>query len=242
MRRTTLAVLVASAVALLAPAAAQALNVYAATSLTNVLPALDKSPTYSFGGSSTLQLQIERGAPADVFASASPAEAQALFREGLCTRPVTFAVNRLVLLIPDSNPGKVTSAYSLRSGGRNLSIGTAGVPIGAYTRQLLKRMRLSSILSSNTVSQQTNVGQVSAQVALGSADAGFVYYTDGLAVKDRTKMISLPKWAQPPVRYQICTVRRPGADTSGAAAFIKEVTGKAGRGALKASGFGLPPR
>ena len=55
-------------------------------------------------------------------------------------------------------------------------------------------------------------------------------------------MISLPKWAQPPVRYQICTVRRPGADTAGAAAFIKQVTGKAGRGALKAYGFGLPPR
>ena len=27
-------------------------------------------------------------------------------------------------------------------------------------------------------------------------------------------MISLPKWAQPPVRYQICAVRRPGADTA----------------------------
>ena len=106
MRRTTLAVVVASAVALLAPAAAQALNVYAATSLTNVFPALDKAPTYSFGGSNTLQLQIERGAPADVFASASPNEAQALFREGLCTRPVTFAINRLVLLIPQRQPGQ----------------------------------------------------------------------------------------------------------------------------------------
>ena len=86
------------------------------------------------------------------------------------------------------------------------------------------------------------MGQVASQVALGAADAGFVYYTDGLAVKDRTKMISLPKWSQPPVRYQICAVRRDGADTSGAQAFIKEVTGKAGRAALKGYGFGLPPR
>jgi molybdate transport system substrate-binding protein len=177
-----------------------------------------------------------------VFASASPTEAQQLFHQGLCTRPVTFAINRLVLLIPNDNPGGVTSVYSLRSGGRRLSIGTAGVPIGAYTRQLLRRMRLSSILSTNRVSQQTNVGQVAAQVALGSADAGFVYYTDGLSVKDRTKMIGLPKWAQPPVRYQICAVRRTGADTAGAQAFIKEVTGKAGRAALKGYGFGLPPR
>jgi len=242
MRRTTLAALLAGAVALAAPAAAQAVNVYAATSLTNVFPALDKSPRYSFGGSNTLQLQIERGAPADVFASASPHEAQTLFREGLCTRPVTFAINRLVLLIPNANPGNVTSVYSLRTGGRRISIGQAGVPIGAYTRQLLKRMRLSSILSSNRVSQQSNVGQVSSQVALGSADAGFVYYTDGLAVKDRTKMLSLPKWAQPPVRYLICTVKRAGVDTAGAKAFIDKVTGRAGRGALKAYGFGLPPR
>lgn len=242
MRRTTLAALLAGAVALAAPAAAQAINVYAATSLTSVFPALDKSPRYSFGGSNTLQLQIERGAPADVFASASPHEAQTLFHEGLCTRPVTFAINRLVLLIPNANPGNVTSVYSLRSGGRRISIGQGGVPIGAYTRQLLRRMRLSSILSSNRVSQQSNVGQVSSQVALGSADAGFVYYTDGLAVKDRTKMLSLPKWAQPPVRYLICTVKRAGVDTAGAKAFIDRVTGRAGRGALKAYGFGLPPR
>jgi molybdate transport system substrate-binding protein len=242
MRRTTLAAMLAAAVALAAPAAAQAVNVYAATSLTNVFPALDKAPKYSFGGSNTLQLQIERGAPADVFASASPHEAQTLFHEGLCSRPVTFAINRLVLLIPNANPGDVTSVYSLRTGGRRLSIGQAGVPIGAYTRQLLKRLRLSSIFSSNRVSQQSNVGQVSSQVALGSADAGFVYYTDGLAVKDRTKTISLPKWAQPPVRYQICTVKRAGVDSAGAKAFIDKVTGKAGRGALKAYGFGLPPR
>jgi molybdate transport system substrate-binding protein len=155
---------------------------------------------------------------------------------------VTFAINRLVLLVPNANPGNVTSVYSLRSGGRRLSIGSAGVPIGVYTRRLLRRMRLSGILTANRVSQQTNVGQVASQVALGSADAGFVYHTDGLAVKDRTRMISLPKWAQPPVRYQICTVKRAGSDTAGAKAFIDQVTGKAGRRALKAYGFGLPPR
>jgi molybdate transport system substrate-binding protein len=242
VRRTTLAALLAAAVALAAPAVAQAINVYAATSLTGVLPALDKAPKYSFGGSNTLQLQIERGAPADVFASASPPEAQALFHEGRCTRPVTFAINRLVLLIPNANPGHVTSVYSLRSGGRRLSIGQAGVPIGAYTRQLLRRLRLSSILSSNRVSQQSNVGQVASQVALGSADAGFVYYTDALAVKSRTRTIGLPKWAQPPVRYQACTVKRAGVDAAGAKAFIDKLTGRAGRGALKAYGFGLPPR
>src|SRR3954451_21182508 len=124
----------AAALVLAAPASAQAVTVYAAASLSSALPRIDSSPRYSFAGSNQLQVQIERGAPADVFASASPGEAQALFREGRCSRPVTFATNILVLLIPKDNPGDVRSVYSLRTGDRRLAIGTAGVPIGNYTR------------------------------------------------------------------------------------------------------------
>ena len=90
-RRVRTALLLAGALVLAAPAAAQAFTVYGAASLSAALPRIDGSPKYNFAGSNQLQLQIERGAPADVFASASPAEAQALFREGRCSRPVTFA-------------------------------------------------------------------------------------------------------------------------------------------------------
>jgi molybdate transport system substrate-binding protein len=227
--------------ALAVPASAQAVNVYAAASVRDAFPQIG-SATFNFAGSNQLQQQIERGAPADVFASASPAEAQALFRAGRCTRPVTFATNVVVLLVPESNPGNVKSVYSLRSGGRRLAIGTAGVPIGDYTRKLLRRMRLTSILSSNTVSQESNVSSIVSKVALGSADAGFAYVTDGKIAADRTKTIRLPSWAQPPVRYQICRVRRSGADSSGAKSFISKVLGSKGRRVLRAGGFGLPPR
>ena len=240
MRRLLLPLLAAG---VLAPAAsADALTVYAAASLRNAFPAIDSSPDYNFAGSNTLQAQIERGAPADVFASASPKEARALFREGRCTRPVTFATNILVLLVPDSNPGNVRSVYSLRSGNRRLAIGSAGVPIGDYTRLLLRRLRLSGILSSNTVSQERDVSSITAKVALGSADAGFVYHTDAKASGGRTREIRLPKWAQPPVRYQMCIVRRSGGDGRGAQAFIDKVRSTAGRRALRRAGFGLPPR
>ena len=242
-RNRTVRLALAAVVALLAlPAPAQALNVYAATSLATAFPQVTSAVAYSFGGSNTLQLQIERGAPADVFASASPDEAQALFREGRCTRPVTFATNTLVLLVPKSNPAGIRSVYSLRAGGLRLAIGNAAVPIGAYTRKLLARLRLSSVLQRNTVSQESNVGGVVAKVALASADAGFTYLTDGRAAADRTTSIALPRWAQPPVRYQICAVRRPGADTSGAQNFISRVTTRAGRNVLRRNGFGLPPR
>jgi molybdate transport system substrate-binding protein len=234
--------LAAIALALAAPSAASALTVYGAASLSSAFPKIDGSATYNFAGSNQLQLQIERGAPADVFASASPNEAQALFREGRCSRPVTFATNVLVVIVPSSNPARIRSVYSLRSGRHRVAIGTAGVPIGAYTRQVLRRMRLSSILQTNTVSQEPNVNSIVAKVSLGSADAGFAYVTDARAAGNRLKAIRLPRWAQPPVRYQICAVRRPGADTRGAQRFIDRVVASAGRRVLKSFGFGLPPR
>jgi molybdate transport system substrate-binding protein len=241
-RRTRTALAIALALGLAAPAAASALNVYAATSLREVFEQIDTGPTYNFGASNTLQLQIERGGPADVFASASPQEAQALFRGGNCERPVTFATNKLALLVPKGNPAGITSVYTLRKGGFRLAVGNPGVPIGSYTRTLLRRLGLSSILKNNTVSGESNVGNVVSKVALGSADAGFAYVTDGKVAADRTDVIRLPRYAQPPVRYQICTVKRSGVDASGASAFIAKVRSDRGRELLKAAGFGLPPK
>jgi len=234
--------LVLLACALLVPAAAaQALNVYAAASLREALPRIAPA-RFNFAGSNQLQLQIERGAPADVFASAEPTEARALFRQGRCTRPVTFATNRLVLVVPSRNRAGIRSAYSLRRGRLRISVGTAGVPIGAYTRRLLARMRLSSVLRSNAVSQEPNVAGVLSKVALGSADAGFVYHTDALAARGRVRELALPRWAQPPVRYHACVVRRRGGDGAGGNAFLRRLTSTPGRRVLRRYGFGLPPR
>lgn len=231
----TLALLVA------APAAAHAITVYAAASLREAFPRIAPKQGYNFAGSGALQLQIERGAPADVFASASPKEAQALFRAGLCTRPVTFATNVVVLLVPEGNPGNIRSVYNLRRGSRRLAVGVPGVPIGDYTRKLLARMRLSSILTTNTVTLEANVAGITSKVALGSVDAGFAYRTDGRIVADRVDVIGLPLWAQPPVRYQACVVRRDGVDTAVAQKFINKLVSRQGRAILKSGGFGLPP-
>jgi molybdate transport system substrate-binding protein len=241
-RRLRVALLVAAAAALAAPAGAQAVTVYGAASLSTAFPVIDRSPTYNFAGSNQLQLQIERGAPADLFASAGPAEATALFREGRCTRPVTFATNILVMVTPRGNPARLRSVYGLRAGGRRLAVGTAGVPIGGYTRQLLRRMHLTSILDANTVSLEPNVNSIIAKVGLGSADAGFSYYTDYRAARSRLGVIRLPTWAQPPVRYQMCVVKRPGANTAAADAFMRKVLATNGRRVLKRFGFGLTPR
>jgi molybdate transport system substrate-binding protein len=224
------------------PTAAMALNVSAATSLTNVMPEIKRDASYSFGGSNTLQLQIERGAPADLFLSAEPNEAQALYREGRCQRPVTFATNKLVLIVRQGDPQQIGSIYGLRKGGLNLSVGNATVPIGDYTRRLLRRLRMSSVLTTNKVSQQSNVGQVLSQVAFGGADAGFVYVTDARTQPDRIDSLSVPQWAQPAVRYQGCVVIRDGGDTAGAQALLDGIRSSRGRGLLKRFAFGLPPK
>ena len=241
-RRMRVILLLATALVLAAPAAAQAFTVYGAASLSSAFPVIDSSPTYNFAGSNQLQLQIERGAPADLFASASPAEPAALFKEGRCSRPVTFATNILVMVTPTNNPAGLRSVYGLRTGSHRLAVGTAGVPIGVYTRQLLRRMQLTSILSTNTVSLEPSVNSIIAKVGLGSADAGFSYFTDYLAAKNRLRVFRLPTWAQPPVRYQMCVVKRPGADTASANRFMQRVLSTQGRRVLKRFGFGLTPR
>jgi molybdate transport system substrate-binding protein len=225
-RRVRMALALALALGLAAPAAASALSVYAASSLRDVFSQIDPRPTYNFAASNTLRLQIERGAAADVFAAASTQEPQALFKKGKCGRPVTFATNKLVLLVPKGNPGN------------KLAVGSKGVPIGDYTRSLLRRLGLSSVLTKNTVSQESSVANVVSKVALGSADAGFAYVTDGRIAGDKVRAIRLPRYAQPPVRYQMCAVK-PGA---GATAFMSAVRSSRGRSLLKAAGFGLPPK
>jgi molybdate transport system substrate-binding protein len=215
-------------------------TVYAASSLRVVLRDIDAAVPYSFAGSGALQQQIEQGAPADVFASASPQEAQALFRAGRCDRPVTFATNRLVLLVPAGSP--IHRLADLRRRDLRLAVGAATVPVGRYTEAALGRVGLHRLLDGPRVSREKDVAGVTAKVALQSADAGFVYHTDALATADRTREIALPAAARPHVAYQLCAVRRAGARTDAARAFIARVTGADGRRVLARRGFGLPPR
>jgi molybdate transport system substrate-binding protein len=239
LRRTTLAIIVAAAAALAAPAAASALNVYAATSLTDAFAALNKGPTYSFGGSNTLRTQIERGAPADVFASASPIYTQDLYRDGLIGKPRAFATNSLVLAVPRSNPAKIHSVFDLAKRPK-LKLVVAGqkVPIGLYTREVLKRVALLRVLR-KAVSQEPDAKGIVGKLALGEADAGFVYATDVRAASSRLIAVPLPKRSQPTVRYEVAVVQ--GSNNREAALeFVADLLSTDGRRELAKAGFGLP--
>src|SRR6478609_645159 len=157
--RATLAVFVAMLVtagavvvgeATAAPRAHEAqLTVYAAASLTDAFPRLDPSQTYSFGGSNALAAQITLGAPADVFASANTTLPAQLYAKGLCSKPVVFTRNRLVIVVPKSNPANIHGIYDLAKSGVKLDIAGPGVPVGSYTLQILKNMNLTNAVLAN---------------------------------------------------------------------------------------------
>ena len=230
--------------ALVVPASvsgATTLTVLAAASLMEVFPNIDKSERYSFAGSDQLALQIRQGAPADVFASASPKYTELAYRDGYVQKPVVFATNKLIVLVPESNPAGIKSVYDLRRPGLKLVIGDKTVPIGTYTRQILDALGITNDVMTNVVSQETDVKGIVSKVALGEADAGFVYRTDARAVASRTRSIALPGWAQPPIRYEIAVVKA-SSHAAAARAYIKKVMSPRGRRLLAAAGFGLPKR
>jgi molybdate transport system substrate-binding protein len=239
-----LVVAVALAAALVFPAATSAgggITVFAAASLTGIFPKIAPVPRYSFAGSDQLAFQIRQGAPVDVYAAASPKYPELLYRDGLVRKPAVFATNRLVILVPRSNPARIGSAYDLRRSGVKLVVGDPSVPIGSYTRQILDTLGITSEVLKNVVSQETDVKGIVAKVALGEADAGFVYVTDAKAVASKTKTIPLPTWAQPPIRYEIAVVSSTSR-AKAARAFVAKVLSKRGRALLAAAGFGLPKR
>ncbi|HEY6031987.1 MAG TPA: molybdate ABC transporter substrate-binding protein [Gaiellaceae bacterium] len=218
-----------------AASAASPVTVFAAASLTDVFPRIAPAARYSFGGSNTLAAQVRQGAPADVFASANTALPWQLYRDGLVARPVVFTRNALVLIVPRSNPARIHSVFDLRADGTRLVVAAAAVPVGGYTRQALQKLGLSSVLQ-NVVSEETDVREVLAKVALGEADAGFVYATDAKTVPGKVRVFALPAGAQPVVAYAMAVVSS-SPQRAAAQAFVQQVLSKAGQAKLRAAGF-----
>ena len=213
--------------------------VLAAASLTEVLPRIAPDAAYSFGSSNALAEQVRRGAPFDVYFSASPVYTQALYQEGRVRKPVAFATNSLVVIVPRSNPAKIKTIFDLAKRPK-LKLVVAGpkVPIGLYTREVLKRLGLLKVLK-RTVSFEPDVKGVVGKVALGQADAGFVYLTDIAPVATRIRAIAIPARAQPTVVYELALAAKP-IDLESAQDLVIAVLAPDGRRQLRAARFGLP--
>ena len=209
-------------------------TVFAAASLTDAFPKIAPHARYSFAGSNALAAQIRQGAPADVFASANMKLPLGLYADGLCSKPVAFTRNALVLIVPRSNPAHLRTVYDLRRRGVKLVIAAQGVPVGDYTLQVLQKLKLTGVLR-HVVSRETDVREVLAKVALGEADAGFVYSTDARTVPRKVRVLRIPPRGRPNVEYGVCVVLH--GDKAAGHRFVVRVLSPAGQRVLRRYGF-----
>ena len=165
--------------------------------------------TISTDSSSTLETQIEQGAPADVFLSADTTNPAKLVTKGLnAGDPVKFAGNLLTVIVPTANPAGITSPADLAKTGVKVIGAGATVPITKYATMLVANLAKEAgypagfvaAYNANVVSQEDNVAAVVSKIELGEGDAAIVYVTDA---KTSTKVttITVPADANVPATY-----------------------------------------
>ena len=194
------------------------LKVFAASSLTEAFrdvealfeaahPEVDV--VLSFAGSQTLRLQIERGARADVFASADPAQMELLSGAGLVEDERPFAYNAMAVIVPPGNPAGIESFRDLPRAER-LVVGTENVPAGAYARRILAAggeffgPGFREAVKERIVSEESNIRLVRAKVERGEADAAIVYRTDALGA--RVRVVPVPANLNVEAEYVVAVV------------------------------------
>ena len=185
---------------------------------------------YQFGGSDILAAQIEQGARPDVYAAANTKLPAMLHAKGLLGTPVTFARNELVIAVPATS--KITSIADLERAGTTLVIGSPTVPVGAYTRTVLRRLgSAAKRILANVRSQEPDVGGIVGKLTTGAADAGFTYVTDVKASHGKLRAVALPPSLGP--RTSLAAAVVTGSRHAAAArAFVASLTAGAGQRAL----------
>lgn len=242
-----------------APAIKGSLTVFAAASLTDAFKemktAIERANpgatvTYSFAGSPTLRTQLDQGASADVFASADQQNMQGAQQDGtIAGQPRVFAQNKLSVIVPSANPGRVSSVHELSKPGLKLVLAQKDVPVGRYARETLTKLSAdpsygagySAEVLANLKSEEANVKNVVAKVQLGEADAGIVYRTDVTpSVRAAVAIIDIPDQFNVIAQYPIAGVKH-ARNEAGAQAFIDYVLSPAGQSILATYGFAPAP-
>jgi len=236
------------------PAEGGELTVFAAASLTDAFAAIEQeleaanpnlSITYNFGGSQALMTQLEEGAQADVFASANVAQMDAAIAAGLVAgAPLPFTHNRLAVVTPADNPADIQSAADLGKDGVLLVLAQPEVPAGRYARESVCLMATDTAtygagfierVAANVVSEEEDVRDVLAKVALGEADAGIVYVSDAVAAGDQVHVVDIPDEVNVIATYPVAILA--GGDEALGPAFVSYLLGDEGQATLERYGF-----
>jgi molybdate transport system substrate-binding protein len=230
-------------------AAGATLTLFAASSLTDAVATLreafnqahpDIEVRVAFSGSQVLRLQIEQGAPVDLFLSADTAHMDALTAGGFVSSSQVFAQNQLVVIVPTENPASIHAFAELERAER-IVLGTEAVPVGRYAREVLANAAnrygqpFVDRVFERVVSEESNVRLVRAKVALGEADAAIVYRTDALHAEG-VVAIAIPGDLAVIADYTIGTVSH-GSNLIASNAFLDFLDTDSAHRALTTSGF-----
>lgn len=204
--------------------------------------------TANYGSSSQLRTQLLEGAKADIFASADLLQMEQVKKAGLVDVDgvaKVFARNRLVLIVPKGNPGKVTTLADLAKPDVKFVTTAADVPIGAYARTALKNLAsdpangdgYDAKVLANIVSEEANVRHIVVKVQLGEADAGICYATDVPAVPaGGVTTIDIPDAANVVAEYPIAVLKSAKAPAT-ARRLISFISSPAGQAILVTAKF-----
>jgi molybdate transport system substrate-binding protein len=226
------------------------ITVSAAASLTNAFKELAQAyeaahpgdkVLLNFAASDALVAQIAKGAPVDVFASADQEAMDKAAQQQLLTAGSrrNFVSNTLVLVVPSASTSPIRSLADLRLPAvARVAMGNpASVPVGRYSKQALEKAGLWTAVEPKLIFG-ASVRQSLDYVARGEVDAGFVYATDALAMKEKVK-VALPVPTDTPVLYPIAAIRT-APNAAGGAGFLAYALAPAGQAILAKYGFGRP--
>jgi molybdate transport system substrate-binding protein len=221
------------------------LTVFAAASLTESFTQIGKDfeaanpgaeVTFSFAGSSGLATQINQGAPADVFASAAPANMKTVTDAGNADgAPTVFVRNELVIAVPKGDPKGIKGLSDLAKAGMKVALCAEQVPCGAAARTALTAANVSL----TPVTLEADVKAALAKVKLGEVDAALVYRTDTASASADVDGIEFPESATAINDYPI-VVLKDSRNKAAAQAFVAYVTSERGISVLTGAGFQKP--
>jgi molybdate transport system substrate-binding protein len=221
------------------------LTVFAAASLTEAFGTLGKTfearhkgtkVRFSFGGSDTLAQQINNGAPADVFAAASPTTMKMVTdAKNADGTPRTFVRNRLEIAVPKDNPAAISGLKDLANKKNKVVLCAPSVPCGAAATKALD----AAGLKVTPVSQEKDVKAALTKVSLGEADASLVYRTDVKSAKGKVKGIDFPEAQKAINAYPIVTLAK-APQPKLASEFESLVQSPTGQKVLTQAGFDKP--
>ena len=192
--------------------------------------------TFSFGGSDSLAAQITGGAPADVFAAASPKTMKIVTDKGDGVgTPATFVRNQLEIATLPGDPDKIASLKDLTKSSLKVVLCDRTVPCGAAAQKALTAAKLKL----SPASYEQDVKSALNKVVLKEADAAVVYRTDVRAAGGKVQGVDFPESASAINAYPITLVKNaPNAEA--AKAFIALVQSAAGQQVLTGAGFLKP--